>query len=82
VLNPVSNVARLHVAMLATTTRLRRNTSPAYPATGARMARKRIAILFPKASRNVQVKGIPAADFNDRRESFRKTKRGPFTMPT
>ena len=40
------------------------------------------AILFPKASRDVHVKGIPAADFNDRRESFRKTKRGPFTMPT
>ncbi|MGI6416676.1 MAG: hypothetical protein ACOX1P_13475 [Thermoguttaceae bacterium] len=26
------------------------------------------AILFPKASHDVQVKGIPAADFNDRRE--------------
>ena len=40
------------------------------------------AILFPKAFHDVQAKGIPAADFNDRRESFRKTKRGPFTMPT
>jgi hypothetical protein len=26
------------------------------------------AIVFPKASHDVQVKGIPAADFNDRRE--------------